>query len=69
MFPFSTFLSREVFCIFIYLSNGYLFLKERERALPSGEGAERGGDRGFRAGSVLTAESPTQDSNSRTVRS
>ena len=35
----------------------------------SREGAERDGDRGSEAGSVLTAESPTQGSNSPTVRS
>ena len=45
-----------------------LFLREKKRAGESG-GAERKGDRGSKAGSVLTAESPTQSSNSQTMRS
>ena len=32
-------------------------------------GAERNGDRGLKAGSMLTAESPMQGLNSQTVRS
>ena len=40
-----------------------LFLRERERE----QGAEEGGDRGSEAGSLLTAESPMQGSNSRTM--
>ena len=34
----------------------------------NGEGAEREGDRGSEAGTVLTATSPMWGSNSRTVR-
>ena len=42
-----------------------LFLRERE----GGGGAEREGDRGSEAGSVLTGQSPMRVSNSRTMRS
>ena len=56
-----------------FLSLFIYFKKERERGRererPSGEGAEREGDRGSEAGSVLTAESPLQGLNSQTMRS
>ena len=55
------------------LSDGfydYLFLTERERQSMSGGGAEREGDRiGSRLQPELSAQSPTQGSNSQTARS
>ena len=53
------------FLFFCFLINVYSFLKE---SISGGE-AEREGDRGSEAGSALTAVSPMQGSNSRTVRS
>ena len=58
----------EGICFF----NVYLLLareRERETESVSRGGAESEGDRGSEAGSVLTAESPTWDSGSQTVRS
>ena len=49
--------------------NKCLFIFERERGSVNGGRAEREGNRGPEAGSVLTAVSSTQGSNSRAVRS
>ena len=53
--------------------NVYLFLRERERererAHMSRGGTEKEGNRGSEAGSMLTAESPSQGSNSQIARS
>ena len=49
--------------------NKCLFIFERERVCVNGGRAEREGNRGPEAGSVLTAASSTQGSNSRAVRS
>ena len=52
---------------FPFFFNVYLFLRERE-STSVGE-AQTDGDRGFEAGSMLTAESPMWGSNSQTMRS
>ena len=46
----------------------FIYFWERKRERMSREGAEREGDRGSEAGSLLTAESPMWGSNPRTVR-
>ena len=46
-----------------------VFIFEGKRESMSGEGPEIEQDRGSKVGSVLTAESPTRGSNSRTMRS
>ena len=58
---------REVFLVENLPFNVDLFLRERESMRERGrEGAGR--DRGSKAGSILTAESPMQGSNSQTLR-
>ena len=44
----------------------YVFIYKRERKKVSEAGAEREGDRGSEAGSLLSAESPMWGLNSRT---
>ena len=57
----------EIFvCFNVFIS--FIFERERARGRMSG-GEHREGDRGSEVGSMLTADSPTWGSNSRTVRS
>ena len=46
----------------------FSFERERESTSECGEGAERKGERGFQAGSELTAVSPMEGLNSQTAR-
>ena len=52
-----------------FFKNVDLFLRERAHMCGRNGEGQREGDRGFEAGSVLTAESPAQGSNSQTMRS
>ena len=65
--PGASFGVKDVNSFFLFFFNVYLFLRERACEW-AGEGQGEG-DRGSKAGSVLTAESPMQGSHSRTVRS
>ena len=58
-------------CFFLIFLNVYSFLRDRERQIMSGEGAEREGDTELKQapGSEPTAQSPTWGSNPQTVRS
>ena len=47
----------------------YVCLLLTDKGSMSGRGAERVGGRGSKAGSALTAQSPTRGSNPRTVKS
>ena len=58
---------REFFLVENLPFNVDLFLRERESVRERGR-AGAGQDRGSKAGSILTAESPMQGSNSQTLR-